>query len=185
MIQTKFKHEESVFHIETETRYNDVYNSMYAKTKTFGNTVQMNSNIEMENVSDSNLISKNYGCVCMCCHGNTFQRCECVIFLQHNYNLLIPSIAKALSKRCKATKSKEFICKKCHSSLKMGNTPVASPQKCGEPSHVHDNDFIVHGGGEKNMKCNVKNEQVSIDLMQDPKITDRCVCTCCHVTDIP
>ena len=36
---------------------------MYAKTKTFVNTVQMNSNIEMD-VSDSNFISKNYGCIC-------------------------------------------------------------------------------------------------------------------------
>ena len=126
MIQTKFQHEEIVFNIESDTKYNEIYNSMYDKTNTFVNTVQMNSNVEMESVSDSNLISKNYGCICTCCHGNTFQRHECVIFLQHNYNLLIPSVAKALSKRCKATRSKEFICKKCHSSLKMGNTPEVS-----------------------------------------------------------
>ena len=185
LIQTKFQHEESVFNIESDIKYNEVYNSVYDKMKTFVNTVQMNSNVEMENVSDSNLISKNYGCICTCCHGNTFQRCECVIFLQYNYNLLIPSVAKALSKRCHATKSKEFICKKCHSSLKMGNTPGVSIKKCGEPSHVHDNDVIVDGGGEKNMKRNVENVQVSIDLTQDPRITDRCMCTCCHVTDIP
>ena len=80
---------------------------MCDKTKTFVNTVQRSCNVEIENVSDSNFISKNYECRCTCFHGNTFQRCECVIFLQHNYNLLIPSVAKALSKRCKATKSKE------------------------------------------------------------------------------
>ena len=158
MIQTKFEHEESVFNIESHTKYTDTCNSMYGKTKTFVNTVQMNSDIGMDNVNDSNLISKNYGCICTCCHGNTFQRCECVIFLQHNYNFLIPSVGKALSKRCKATKSKEFICKKCNSSLKMENTPVVSFQKCGEPSHVHDNDVIVDGSGEKNVKHNVKNE---------------------------
>ena len=52
-----------------------------------------------------------------------FKRHECVIFLQYNYNLLIPSVAKAFSERCKATKSKEFICKKCHTSLKIGKIP--------------------------------------------------------------
>ena len=67
----------------------------------------------------------------------------------------------------------------------MGNTPVVSFQKCGKPSCVHDNDVIVDGGGEKNVKHNVKNEQVPIDLMQDRTITDQCMCTCCHVTDIP
>ena len=183
LIQTKFEHEESVFNIESHTKYNDACNSMYGKTKTFINIVQMNSDIEMDNVSDSNFISKNYGCICTCCHGNTSQRRECVIFLLHNYYFLIPSVVQALSKS-KATKSKEFICKKCHSSLKMGNTPVVSFQKCGEPSHVHDSNVIVDGGGEKNVR-NVKNEQVPIDLMQDPIITDRCMCTCYHVIDIP
>ena len=57
-------------------------------------------------------------------------------------------------------------------------------QKCGEPSRVHDSNVIVDGGGEKNVH-NVKNEQVPIDLMQDPTITDRCMCTCYHVIDIP
>ena len=175
LIQTKFKHEESVINIEPETKYNDVYNSMCAKTKTFVNTVQMNSSIEMENVSDSNLISKNYGCICTCCHGNTFQRCECVIFLQHNYNLLIPSVTKTLSKRCKATKSKEFICKKMPFFTENGEHTCSKSSKMDEPLRVHDNDVIVDRGGEKNVKHNVKNEQVSIDLMQDPKITDQCV----------
>ena len=122
LIQTKFEHEESVFNIESHAKYTDTWNSMYGKIKTFVNTVPMNSDIGMGNVSDSNFISKNYGCIYTCCHGNTFQRHECVIFLQQNYNFLIPSVAKALSKRCKATKSKEFICKKCHSSLKMKHT---------------------------------------------------------------
>ena len=168
LIQTNFEHEESVFNIESHIIYSDACNSTYDKTKTFVNTVQMNNNIETDNASDSNYISKNYGFICTCCHGNTFQRCKCMIFLQHNYNFLIPSVVKALSRRCKATKSKEFICKKCHSSLKMGNTPVVSLQKCGEPSLVHDNDVIVDGGGEKNVKGYVKNEQVPIDLTQDP-----------------
>ena len=108
-----------------------------------------------------------------------------MIFLQHNYNLLIPSVAKALSKRCKATKSKEFICKKCHASLKMGKISGIIILKSGELAHVCDNDVIVVGGRDKNVKHNVENVQVSMDLMQDPTITDRCMCTCCHVTDIP
>ena len=94
-------------------------------------------------------------------------------------------LLKHCLKEVRLQRAKSSFAKKCHSSLKMGNTPVVSLQKCGEPSHVHDNDVIVDGGGEKNVKHNVKNEQVSIDLMQDPKITDRCVCACCHVTDIP
>ena len=158
---------------------------MYDKTKTFVNTVQRNCNVEVENVSDSNFISKNYGCICTCCHGNNFQRCECVIFLQRNYNLLIPSVAKALSKRCKAIKSKEFICKKCHASLKMGKILGIIILKSGGLAHVRDNDVIVCGDRDKNVKHNVENVQVSMDLMQNPTITDRCMCTCCHVTDIP
>ena len=46
LIQTKFEHEESVFNIESHTKYNDAYNSMYGKTKTFVNTVQMNSDMK-------------------------------------------------------------------------------------------------------------------------------------------
>ena len=77
LIQTKLQHEGSIFNIDSDTKYSEVYNSMYDKTKTFVNTVQRNSNVEMENVSDSNFISKNYGCKCTCCPGNTFQRCVC------------------------------------------------------------------------------------------------------------
>ena len=109
---------------------------MYDKRKTFVNTVKRNCNVAIENVSDSNFISKNYGCICTCCHGNTFQRRECVIFLQHNYNLLIPSVAKALSERCKATKSKEFICKKCHALLKMGKISAIIINKSGEHMYM-------------------------------------------------
>ena len=65
---------------------------------------------------------------------------------------------------------------KCHSSLKMGNIPGIIILKCGKLSHVNGNDVIEDGGGDKKVKHNVENVQVSIDLMQDP---------CCHVTDIP
>ena len=140
---------------------------MYDKTKSFVNTVQRNCYVETENVSDSNFLSKNYRCICTCCHGNTFQRCECVIFLQHNYNLLIPSVAKALSKRCKATKSKELICKKYHALLKMGKIPGIIAKNSGELAHVHDNGVIVDEGRDKNLKHNVENVQVSMDLTQD------------------
>ena len=185
MIQTKLQYEESIYNIDSDTKYNEVYNSMYDKTKTFVNTVQRDSNVEMENVSDSNFISKNYGCIYTCCHGNTFQRCECVIFLQHNYNLLIPSVAKALSRRLRLQRVKSSFAKKCHASLKMGNIPRIIILKCGELEHVHDNDVIVDGGKDKNVKHNVEYVQVSMDLMQDPRITGWCMCTCCHVTDIP
>ena len=39
LIQTKLQHEESIFNIDSDTKYNEVYNSMYDKTKTFVNTV--------------------------------------------------------------------------------------------------------------------------------------------------
>ena len=58
LIQTKFEHEESVFNIESHTKYTDACNSMYGKTKTFVNTVPMNSDIGMGNVSDSNLFQR-------------------------------------------------------------------------------------------------------------------------------
>ena len=108
----KLQDEESIFNIHSDMKNSEVYNSTCDKMNTFVNTVQRNSPAEMHNVSNSNFISENYGCISTCCHGKTFQRCECIIFLQRNYNLLIPNVAKALSKRHKATKSKEFICKK-------------------------------------------------------------------------
>ena len=43
----------------------------------------------------------------------------------------------------------------------------------------------MDGGGDNNVKHNVDNVQVSMDLIHDPTITDQCMCTCCHVTDIP
>ena len=99
--------------------------------------------------------------MCTCCHGNTFQKYECVIFLQHNYNLLIPSVTKALSKRCKATKSKEFICKKCHALLKMGKIPGIIIKKSCELAHVCHNDVIVDGGRDMNMNHNVEDASVN------------------------
>ena len=123
LIQTKLQDEESIFNIHSDMKNNEVYNSTCDKMNTFVNTVQRNSTAEMHNVSNSNFISKNYGCICTCCHGKTFQRYECVIFLQCNYNLLIPNVAKALFKRYKATKCKEFICKKCNALLKSGKIP--------------------------------------------------------------
>ena len=80
---------------------------------------------------------------------------------------------------------KSLFAKKCHASLKMGKVPRIIILKSGELAHVCDNDVIVDGGGEKNVKNNVENVQVSVDLTQDPTITDQCMCTCCHVTDIP
>ena len=73
LIQTKLQHEESIFNIDSDIKYNEDNISMYDKTKTFVNTVQRNCNVEIENASDSNFISKHYGCICICCHGNTFQ----------------------------------------------------------------------------------------------------------------
>ena len=64
----------------------------------------------------------------------------------------------------------------------MGNIPGIIIFKCGELAHVHDNDVIVDGSGDKNVKHNVENVQVPMDLMQDPRITDWCMCTCYHTT---
>ena len=80
---------------------------------------------------------------------------------------------------------KSSFAKKCHASLKMGKIPGIIILKTCEPADVCDNNIIVDGGRDKNVKHNVENVQVSMELMQDPTITDWCMCTCCHVTDIP
>ena len=67
----------------------------------------------------------------------------------------------------------------------MGKIPGIIIKKSGELPHVCDNDVILDGGRDKNVKHNVENVQVSMNLMQDPTITNWCLYTCCHVTDIP
>ena len=64
--------------------------------------------------------SKKYGCLCTCCHRNDLPWYHCVIFVKHNYNLNIPAVANALSKRCRKIRQKEYICKPCHKELKDG-----------------------------------------------------------------
>ena len=43
--------------------------------------------------------SKKYGCVCTCCHANDLPQYNCAILLRQNYNLKIPAVANALSKK--------------------------------------------------------------------------------------
>ena len=64
--------------------------------------------------------SKKYGCGCICCHANDLPWYNCVNFLRYNYNLNIPAVANALSKRHREIRQKEFICKPCHKQQKDG-----------------------------------------------------------------
>ena len=58
------------------------------------------SEMTKRRVHDSRNITelKKYGCVCTCCHRNDLPWYNCVIFVKHNYNLNIPTVANALSK---------------------------------------------------------------------------------------
>ena len=81
------------------------------------NADEYDSEMTKKRVDESGAMkeSKKYGCVCTCCHANELPWYNCVIFLRQNYNLNIPALANALSKR-----QKEFICKPCHKELKDG-----------------------------------------------------------------
>ena len=74
--------------------------------------------------------SKKYGCVCTCCYGDDLLQYKFVIFLQNNYNFDIPAVANALSKRCRAIRQKEFICKPHHKQLEDGKYSN-NVQNCG------------------------------------------------------
>ena len=97
--------------------------------------------------------SKKYGCVCTCCHANDMPQYNCVIFLRQNYNLNIPAVANALSKRYREIRQKEFICKPYHKKQK----------DCKYSKHVQN------WSNPDMFGSNVNHEQDSQDNVQECK----------------
>ena len=113
-----------------------------------------------------------YGCTCTCCHQKNITRRNCVIFIKKNYNFDNKKIADALSNRYCECNNKEFICKACHKKLKEGTFDL---QHCDQ-------------GQLNTPQSNISCEQVShcnsLNFTQNPKCTNKCMCTCCHTCDI-
>ena len=134
--------------------------------------------------------SKKYGCVCTCCHRNDLPWYNCVIFVQHNYNLNIPAVANALSKQYQEIRQKEFICKSCYKELKDGKYSK-NVQNCPNSdmfgSNVNDNQNDPHNVQEQKIhnENNIISDFLTNYTSQSTTLTNYCLCTCCHKTDIP
>ena len=133
---------------------------------------------------------KKYGCVCTCCHRNDLPWYNCVIFVKHNYNLNIPAVANALSKWYWEIRQKEFICKSCHKELKDGKYSK-NVQNCPNSdmfgSNVNDDQNNQHNVQEKRIhhENNIISDFPANYTSQSTTLTNYCLCTCCHKTDIP
>ena len=134
--------------------------------------------------------SKKYGCVCKCCHANDLLQFNCVICLRNIYNLNTPAVANALSKRHIEIRQKEFICKSCHKQLKDGKYSnnvqncLNSDLHMSNVNHEQDSQDNVHENrthNENNITCDFPSNYTT----QSTTLTNYCLCTCCHRTDIP
>ena len=141
--------------------------------------------------NDGNITeSKKYRCVCTCCHRNDLPWYNCVIFVKHNYNLNIPAVANALSERYREIRQKEFICKSCHKELKDGKYSK-NVQKCPNSdkfgSNVSNDQNNQHNVQEKRIhyENNIISDFPANYTSQSTTLTNYCLCTCCHKTDIP
>ena len=133
---------------------------------------------------------KKYGCVCTCCHRNDLPQYQCVIFVRHNYNFNIPAVANELSKWYREIRQKAFICKPCHKELKDGKYSK-NVQNCPNSdmfgSHVnhdqHSQDNVQESRTHhaNNITCDIPVNYTT----QTTTLTNYCLCTCCHKTDIP
>ena len=114
----------------------------------------------------------------------------CVIFLTKNYKFDIPAVANALAKGHIEIRQKEFICKPCHKQLKDGKYS-SNVQNCDHSdlfgSNVNheqcsqDNIHDSRTNNENNVTCDLP----SLYMTQTTILTNYCLCTCCHKTDIP
>ena len=113
-----------------------------------------------------------------------------VIFLRNNYILNNPAVANALSKRHGEIRQKEFVCKPWYKQLKDGKCSN-NVQNClnsdvfgSNVNHEQDSQDNVHGSrthNENNMMCDFPSNYTT----QSITLTNYCLCTCCHKTDIP
>ena len=134
--------------------------------------------------------SKKYGCVGTCSHADDLLRYQCVIFLRNNYNFDILAVANVLSKRYREIRQKEFICKPCHKQLKDG-TYSNNVQNCGNSdlfgsnfTHEQNDPDRVYKSRTDN-KSNMAYNFPAQYMTQSTTLTNYCLCTCCHKTDIP
>ena len=117
-------------------------------------------------------------------------RYKCVIFLTKSYNFDIPAVANALAKRHREIRQKEFICKPCHQQLKDGKYS-SNVQNCDHSdvfwSKVNNekcSEDNIHDSRRQNAN-NVRHDLPSLYMTQTTTLTNYCLCTCCHRTDIP
>ena len=134
--------------------------------------------------------SKKYGCVCTCCHADDLPMYKCVIFLRNNYNFDIPAVANALPKRHREIRQKEYICIPCHKQLKDGKYSNIvqnggnSDLFVSNLTHEQNDQDTVHRSrtlNESHMICDFPTHYMT----QSTTLTNYCLCTCCHKTDIP
>ena len=134
--------------------------------------------------------SKKCGCVCSCCHTYDLPQYKCAIFLRNNYNFDIPAVANALSKIHREIRQKEFIWKSYCKQLKDGKYSN-NVENCdnsvllgSNSNHEQDNQDNVHASRTHN-KNNMTYDFSSLYMTQITTLTNYCLCTCCHKTDIP
>ena len=95
-----------------------------------------------------------------------------MIFIKKNYNFDNKKTADALGNRYHEHNNKEFICKACHKKLKGG---------------LFDLQHCVQGQlntPQSNISCEQVSHCNSLNFTQNPKCTNKCMCTCCHTYDI-
>ena len=107
------------------------------------------------NEKDDNLVP-NYTCVCSDAKNSVCNKF--VLFIKANYNNYIPDIAEVLSHVQPKRKYTKYICKQCHTILKLGKSPF------GRDSNTC-NDMCKYD--EKHAEHNVSIHDYT--------------CTCCHV----
>ena len=134
--------------------------------------------------------AKKYGCVCTCCNANDLPRYNHVIFLRNNCNLNIHTVVNALSKRCREIRQKDCIYKPCNKQLKDGkysnnvqnclkSDMFGSNINCKQNSQDNVHESRTHN--ENNITCDFPSNYTT----QSTTLTNYCLCTCCHKTDIP
>ena len=100
--------------------------------------------------------------------------------------LLLPN---ALAKRHREIRQNEFICKPCHQQLKDGNYS-SNVQNCGhsdlfgsDVNHEQCSQENIHDSrthNENNVTCDLP----SLYMTHTTILTNYCLCTCCHKSDI-
>ena len=126
-------------------------------------------------MSENSFQKTTYGCTCTCCHKDGLLRCDCVIFIRKNYDFSNRIVATALLKRYREPRNKEFICNMCHKQLKSG---IFVTHK----EHSKSNNTQSSHNSTKNNKHHF--DSTSLHATQNPQVTNRCLCTCCHKPDI-